>query len=265
MRIALIAAHGPLALDTAGSQPAQPTSLARALAGHGHRVTLYTRRDTANCPRTAILGPGVSVEHVAAGPARPLSAEETAKYMPGFAAQLADRWRVRQPDVVHAFSWTSGLAAIGAARSTDLPVLQTFESLGSAERRQLKNSDVSACRVKLEASIGRTVAGVLAGSADEADELARLELTQETGLRARHLVKLGSLNCAHGISSQAGHVLLATGLEPGTAEREPEEQDMRQEWVSRPRFEEMVSQGLITDASTVAAYAMLLMRERTGN
>ena len=40
---------------------------------------------------------------------------------------------------------------------------------------------------------------------------------------------------------------------------------MRQEWVSRPRFEEMISQGLITDASTVAAYAMLLMRERAGN
>jgi len=174
MRIALIAAHGPLAHDTAGIQSAQPTSLARALAGHGHRVTLYTRRDTANSPRTAILGRGVSVEHITAGPARPLSAEETARYMPGFAAQLADRWRVRQPDVVHAFSWTSGLAAIGAARNTDLPVLQTFESLGSAERRQLRNSDVSACRVKLEASIGRTVAGVLAGSADEADELARL-------------------------------------------------------------------------------------------
>ncbi len=107
--------------------------------------------------------------------------------------------------------------------------------------------------------------GFPAGQAGRPDELARLELTQETGLRARHLVKLGSLNCAHGISSQAGHVFLATGLEPGTAEREPEEQDMRQEWVSRPRFEEMISQGLITDASTVAAYAMLLMRERTGN
>ena len=175
MRIALIAAQGQLTLAAEqDSQPAQPVSLARALAGHGHRVTLYTRRERASCAPTAILGRGVSVEYIPSGPARPLTAEQTARYMPGFAASLSERWRVKRPDIVHAFSWTSGLAAIGAVRGTDVPVLQTFESLASAERRHLRNADVSASRVKLEAAIGRTVAGVLAGSGDEADELARL-------------------------------------------------------------------------------------------
>ncbi len=79
---------------------------------------------------------------------------------------------------------------------------------------------------------------------------------------ARELVRLGSLNAAHGITSQAGHYFLATGLEPGAPEREAEEQDMRQAWVSRARFEEMIGEGLITDNSTVAAYALLLLRER---
>src|SRR6476646_3134281 len=55
---------------------------------------------------------------------------------------------------------------------------------------------------------------------------------------------------------------LATGLEPGTPERESEEQDMRQAWMPRARFEEMIGAGLITDDSTVAAYALLLLRER---
>jgi D-inositol-3-phosphate glycosyltransferase len=175
MRIAIIAAQGQLtSAAQADGQPAQFASIARALAGHGHRVTLYTRRESANCARTAILGGGVSVERIAAGPARPLPAEQAARYMPDFAVCLADRWRVRRPDVVHAFSWTSGLVAIGAVRGTEVPVLQTFESLASAERRQLRNADVSSARVQLEAAIGRTVAGVLAGSADEADELARL-------------------------------------------------------------------------------------------
>src|ERR1700722_6894611 len=59
------------------------------------------------------------------------------------------------------------------------------------------------------------------GQAGRPDELARLELIQETGLHARHLVKLGFLNCAHGMSSQAGHIFLATGLEAGPAERRP--------------------------------------------
>jgi 8-oxo-dGTP pyrophosphatase MutT (NUDIX family) len=101
------------------------------------------------------------------------------------------------------------------------------------------------------------------GQAGTAEELARLELAQETGLRARELVKLGFLHCAHGMSSQGGHYFLATGLEPGPPDREHEEQDMRQAWVPRARFEEMIADGAITDDSTVAAYALLLMREQS--
>ena len=102
------------------------------------------------------------------------------------------------------------------------------------------------------------------GATGRPEELARLELAQETGLRARDLVKLGYLHCAHGISSQAGHFFLATGLEPGPPEREHEEQDMRQAWVPRARFAEMIGEGLITDDSTVAAYALLLLSEQAG-
>jgi 8-oxo-dGDP phosphatase len=100
------------------------------------------------------------------------------------------------------------------------------------------------------------------GQTGHPEELARLELLQETGLQARNLVKLGYLSTAHGTSSQGGHFFLATGLEPGPPEREHEEQDMRQEWVPRTRFEEMIAEGVITDDSTVAAYALLLLRER---
>ncbi len=39
---------------------------------------------------------------------------------------------------------------------------------------------------------------------------------------------------------------------------------MRQEWVPRARFEDMIRDGRITDDSTVAAYALLLMSERMG-
>ena len=101
------------------------------------------------------------------------------------------------------------------------------------------------------------------GETGEPEELARLELAQETGLSARSVVRLGHLHVAHGITSQAGYYFLATGLEPGAPEREAEEQDMRQAWVRRARFEEMIGEGLITDDSTVAAYALLLLRERS--
>jgi 8-oxo-dGTP pyrophosphatase MutT (NUDIX family) len=100
------------------------------------------------------------------------------------------------------------------------------------------------------------------GRTGSPDELARLELLQETGLRARRMVRLGFLHCAHGITSQGGHFFLATGLEPGPPEREHEEQDMRQAWVPRARFEDMITDGVITDDSTLAAYALLLISER---
>ncbi len=81
-------------------------------------------------------------------------------------------------------------------------------------------------------------------------------------MRARVLVRLGSLNGAHGLTSQVGHYFVATGLEPGSPERESEEQDMRQAWVPRARFEEMIGEGAITDAASVAAYGLLLLIER---
>jgi 8-oxo-dGDP phosphatase len=102
------------------------------------------------------------------------------------------------------------------------------------------------------------------GRTGSPEDLATLELLQETGLRARSLVRLGFLHCAHGISSQGGHFFVATGLEPGPPQREHEEQDMRQAWVPRARFEDMIGRGVITDDSTLAAYGLLLIGERRG-
>ena len=100
------------------------------------------------------------------------------------------------------------------------------------------------------------------GTTGDAADLARLELSQETGLRAGELTRLGFLHCSHGTSDQGFHIYLATGLEPGAPGREPEEQDMRQQWVPRAQFEDMVRDGIITDDSTLAAYALLLLHEK---
>ena len=39
---------------------------------------------------------------------------------------------------------------------------------------------------------------------------------------------------------------------------------MRQEWVPRTRFDDMVRDGRIMDDSTLAAYALLMIAERRG-
>jgi 8-oxo-dGDP phosphatase len=98
---------------------------------------------------------------------------------------------------------------------------------------------------------------------DPAD-LARLELAQETGLRAARLTRLGYLHCAHGTSSQGFHAFLATGLTQGEPDRELSEQDMRQRWVTRSEFKDMIRSASILDDSTVAAYSLLLLHEERG-
>ncbi|MBE9375741.1 NUDIX hydrolase [Saccharopolyspora sp. HNM0983] len=95
----------------------------------------------------------------------------------------------------------------------------------------------------------------------EPAELAVRELREETGLRAARWTELGTLDVAPGLSSQRGTAYLATGLEPGTPEREPEEQDMRTAWFPRTELETMIRSGHITDAQSIAAYALLLLHE----
>lgn len=101
-----------------------------------------------------------------------------------------------------------------------------------------------------------------AGTVLAPEDLARAELAEETGLRAGRLEHLGHLFCAYGMSSQGFDVFLATELTPGETAREASEQDMRQAYVSRAEFEALVRGGRVADDSTLAAYALLLMRER---
>lgn len=93
-------------------------------------------------------------------------------------------------------------------------------------------------------------------------ELAARELREETGLIAGELEELGLLDVAPGMASQRGRVFLATDLTEGPHQREHEEQDMRTAWFSRADFERLIARGEVTDAQTVAAYALLLLHER---
>jgi 8-oxo-dGTP pyrophosphatase MutT (NUDIX family) len=91
-------------------------------------------------------------------------------------------------------------------------------------------------------------------------ELAARELAEETGLVAGRMELLGDIDVAPGMSSQRGHVFLATGLAAGPHRREATEQDMRTAWFTVAEFEAMVRDGRIVDAQTLAAYLLLRLR-----
>jgi hypothetical protein len=54
-------------------------------------------------------------------------------------------------------------------------------------------------------------------------------------------------------------VFLATGITEGQHEREHEEQDMHSAWFSRGELEQMIVDGEITDAQSIAAWALFLL------
>jgi 8-oxo-dGTP pyrophosphatase MutT (NUDIX family) len=96
----------------------------------------------------------------------------------------------------------------------------------------------------------------------DALELAARELREETGLRAASMVLLGQLDVAAGMSSQRGWVFLATEITEGEHEREHEEQDMHSEWFTRGQVEQMIRDGVITDAQSIAAWALMMLAEQ---
>src|ERR1700685_2906029 len=182
MKIALVAQHATPATGDDARQTgddARLVEMSRSLAGNGHQVTVYARRGSASVPERAKLAPGVSVEYV--GPAdseadagRSDDAHLLAQ-VAAFSQPLHEQWSKERPDVVHALRWTSGLAALSAARDLSVPVVQTFDSLGVAERRhRMVPVGVGTERIRLEPAIGRTVSAVMAGSSDEESDLTRL-------------------------------------------------------------------------------------------
>jgi D-inositol-3-phosphate glycosyltransferase len=179
MDVAMLSEHAsPLATlggEDAGGQNVHVAMLARALAARGHRVTVYTRRDDPGLPRSVAFAPGVTVEHLDAGPPAPLPKDALWAHVPELAASLRSVLVAAPPDVLHAHFWMSGTAAIDATGGLGIPVVQTFHALGTVKRRWQGSADTSpAPRIRVETAIARTAAGVIATCADEVAELEAL-------------------------------------------------------------------------------------------
>src|ERR1041385_8849775 len=87
-----------------------------------------------------------------------------------------------------------------------------------------------------------------------AEDLARGELAEETGLRAGVMEHLGQLFFAYGITNQLFDVWRASGLVAGSQALESTEHDLRVARFAVDEFEAMIASGTVRDAATVAAW-----------
>uniref|UniRef100_UPI00373FDB32 glycosyltransferase n=1 Tax=Mycobacteroides abscessus TaxID=36809 RepID=UPI00373FDB32 len=86
--IAMVSEHAsPLArlgdVD-AGGQNVAVARLSAAMAAHGHRVVVYTRRDDERLPDRVQAEEGYTVVHVPAGPPARIPKDKLLHYMPEF-------------------------------------------------------------------------------------------------------------------------------------------------------------------------------------
>jgi len=89
-------------------------------------------------------------------------------------------------------------------------------------------------------------------------ETAQRELREETGLEANSWEPVLRMHLSNSVSDEAAVVYLAQSLKQGMAEPEGTEQLMVR-WVRPAQAWEMIQQGLITDAISVAAIQHLLL------
>ena len=119
---------------------------ARRLVDRGVHVDVFTRATDPDAPRVVDVheGPGGAlyrVHHIVAGPLAPVPKSEVANLLCGLLLAL-ERYRGPRPDLIHAHYWLSGWVGKRLAARWDVPLVQTFHTLGVLKNAHLAPGDV---------------------------------------------------------------------------------------------------------------------------
>lgn len=90
-----------------------------------------------------------------------------------------------------------------------------------------------------------------------AEDVARGELREETGLLAETMRDAGLMYQGAGYTTQKGRAYLATGLTQGPTAREDTEEDITCHKVALEEMEAMIRDGRITCMVTIAAFGLI--------
>lgn len=134
-RVAFLAVHSCPLLQPgsgwAGGMNVYIDELARALAGEGIHVDLFTRRHSREVPATVTVEKGFVVHHVDAGPTRDMGPQQTVRYLGRFTDDVRDQIRfLPNTKLVHSHYWLSGWAGLRVKSATGLPLVHSFHTLG---------------------------------------------------------------------------------------------------------------------------------------
>ena len=182
-RVAMISVHtSPLdqpGTGDGGGLNVYVREVATRLARRGVDVDVFTRRVDPHAPAEIDLvadGPATAtVHHLDAGPARPLDKDELAEQLCAFVLALQSHPSAGSHDLVHAHYWLSGWVGKRIARRWDVPLVQTFHTLGVLKNATLAPGDdpEPALRLVAEERIATAADRVLVLTCGEARLLHR--------------------------------------------------------------------------------------------
>ncbi|HJT37953.1 MAG TPA: D-inositol-3-phosphate glycosyltransferase [Actinomycetota bacterium] len=187
-RVALLSVHTcPLdqpGIGDSGGMNVYVRSVARRLAEMGVAVDIFTRW-SGKGELVREVDPGVRVIHLVAGPDRPVPKEELDEHVCEFLYSLL-RFESEQAaaaglsspmyDAVHSHYWLSGRAGRLAAERWNVPLIQSFHTLGRVKNINLAPGDEpeAASRIAAEERIVEQADCILAPTVEEARDLVRL-------------------------------------------------------------------------------------------
>jgi len=125
--------------------------VATRLAARGVEVDVFTRRTAADQPATTEVAPGVLVQRIDAGPAAPLPKQQLASALCGFVTGMERHPHAGTHDVLHGHYWLSGWVGRRLRGRWDVPLVQTFHTIGAMKNATLAPGDLPESPLRLVA------------------------------------------------------------------------------------------------------------------
>lgn len=178
MDIVIISEHASpieaLGGKDAGGQNVYVAQLAKELVKLGHRVEVFTRKESSDAPMIQDLSAGFRLINVPAGPSEPIPKEKILPYMDVFTSFMLSYLKERksQFDIIHANFFMSALVAADLKKLTGIPFITTFHALGKVRKAFQGDQDTfPEERFMIEERIVRESDGIIAECPQDLEDL----------------------------------------------------------------------------------------------
>ena len=158
-RVAYLSFHtSPLSrpgTGNAGGMNVYVDELARTMAGRGIEVDVFTRRCDPSSPAIVDVVEGYRVVEIEAGPTLPLPVRQLTDHVFDFAEEVIG-WATsedRNYDLVHSHYWLSGWAGLMVKRVLDIPLANSFHTLGRVKDLTKRDDEPPAALLRIAAEI----------------------------------------------------------------------------------------------------------------